>query len=100
MLRITVHEDSRVRTIQLDGRIAGPWVAELHRVWQSLAPAIRSRELCLDLRGVTFADADGRRLLRDIYQQTNASFLANSPLTQHFADEASGKAAKNEWQGA
>lgn len=100
MLRITVHDNSSVRTIQLDGRIAGPWVAELDRVWESLAPSMRSKKLCLDLRGVTFADADGRRLLRDIYQRANASFLANSPLTQHFADEACGRAAKNGWEGA
>jgi len=88
MLRITIHEGSKARTIQLEGKITGPWVEEFDRTWHSLASLLGSKKLRLDLRGVAFVDARGQQLLREIYQETNACFLANSPLTKYFAEEA------------
>lgn len=88
MLRITIHEGAKAQTIRLEGKILGPWVEEFNRTWHSLAPMLGSRELHLDLRGVGFVDARGRQLLREIYQKANACFLADSPLTQYFADDA------------
>jgi len=88
MLRITLQENEKVQTIKLEGKIAGPWVEEFNRSWQSLEPLPSSRELQLDLREVAFVDAKGRELLRKIYQQTNARFLTDSPLTRYFADDA------------
>ncbi|HMD08693.1 MAG TPA: hypothetical protein VKH63_14230, partial [Candidatus Acidoferrum sp.] len=84
MLRITVKESERIQAIKLEGKIVGPWVEELSRVWHSLGPLLDSKELQLDVRGVTFVDGKGRQLLREIYQQTNARFLTDSPLTQYF----------------
>jgi hypothetical protein len=88
MLRITIREGAKGPTIQLEGRIVGPWVEEFSRTWHLLAPSLGSKVLHLDLRDVAFVDAKGRQLLREIYQKTNASFLADSPLTRYFADEA------------
>lgn len=88
MLRITVLEDQMTQTIKLEGKIGGPWVEELERTWTSLAPSLGSKKLQLDLRGVAFADDEGRKLLREIYQKTHAGFLTDSPLTKYFADEA------------
>ena len=99
MLRITIHEGAKTQTIQLEGKIAGPWVEEFNRTWHSLAPSLGSKQLHLDLRGVASVDAKGRQLLRDIYQKTNASFLANSPLMQYFADDAMRQSPKNGEEG-
>jgi hypothetical protein len=99
MLRITIHETAKGQTIQLEGKIAGPWVEEFNRTWHSLAPSLGSRVLHLDLRGVAFVDANGRQLLREIYQKTNASFLADSPLTQYFADDARRRSPKDRKEG-
>jgi hypothetical protein len=88
MLRITLQENEKVHSMKLEGKIAGPWVEEFNRSWQSLEPLPSSRELQLDLREVAFVDAKGRELLRKIYQQTNACFLTDSPLTRYFADDA------------
>jgi hypothetical protein len=88
MLRITLQENEKVQTIKLEGKIAGPWVEEFNRSWQSLEALPSSRQLQLDLREVGFVDAKGRDLLRKIYQQTNALFLTDSPLTRYFADDA------------
>ena len=98
MLRITVHEDQTMRTIKLEGKIGGAWVEELERTWIALGPPLGSKKLQLDLRDVTFADGNGRKLLREIYQKTHAGFLTDSPLTKYFADEAM-QPRKHELQG-
>jgi anti-anti-sigma regulatory factor len=99
VLRITIHVSAKGRTIQLEGKIAGPWVQELHRTCHSLVPSHGSEQLELDLRGVAFVDARGRHLLREIYQQTNARFLTDSPLTQYFADDATRPSPKDGEEG-
>jgi ABC-type transporter Mla MlaB component len=88
MLRITVHEGDSEQTIKLEGKVVGPWVRELNRTWQALAPSVGFKKLQVDLSDVAFVDANGRKLLREIHQKTNAHFLANSPLTRYFADDA------------
>jgi hypothetical protein len=99
MLRITIHETAKGQTIQLEGKIAGPWVEVFNRTWHSLGPSLGSGELHLDLRGVAFVDTNGRKLLREIYQKTNACFLADSPLTQYFADDARRRSPKHGKEG-
>ena len=88
MLKITVQEDEGAQTIKLEGKIVGPWVEEVNRTWSSLVPSLSSKQLHLDLCGVAFVDAKGRELLREIYQKANVRFLADSPLTRYFADDA------------
>jgi len=53
-----------------------------------LAPSLGERKLLVDLRGLTHVDGAGRNLLADIHAETGADFLADTPLTKHFAEEA------------
>jgi anti-anti-sigma regulatory factor len=94
MLRITVEENSKAVVIKLEGRIAGPWVAELDRLWKETAPAVAQRNLCLDLRETTFADAGGIRVLRAIHSQTGAAILTGTPWTEYLAEEVTRKVSE------
>jgi anti-anti-sigma regulatory factor len=87
-VRISVQETQNVVTLKIEGRAAEPLVAELNRAWQDLAPFLGPRKLSVDLRGVTFMDATGRHLLAEIHDKTGAEFLANTPMTKYFAEEA------------
>ena len=71
----------------LEGRVAGPWAAELSRVWVDTAPRLGNKVLSIDLRNVTYADAPGKQVLRDIYAQTHARLVAGSPWAQYLAEE-------------
>lgn len=95
MLRITIHERAGGIRMELEGRIAGPWVDELDRAWRSLAAGGSSSDLVIDIRNVAFVDARGKEVLRRIHQQANASFLANTPLTEMYAAEAKRQSAEN-----
>jgi hypothetical protein len=86
-LRITVQENSVAISIKLEGRVVGPWAAELGAVWSGLAPSITDRNVSLDLSDVTFVDDQGMSVLRHIYEKTNADFETGSPLTEYFADK-------------
>jgi hypothetical protein len=87
MLRISTEQNVVSLAIALEGRIAGPWVAALSQTWQESAPSLGKRELLIDLRNTTDADAIGIRLLREIYSQTAARFLTGNPWTKYLAEE-------------
>lgn len=99
MLKITINDGEKMQTIKLEGKIIGPWVEEFDRAWHALK-ADGSKQLHLDLCGVDFVDDRGRLLLQDIYRKTHASFLANSPLTHYFADEARQQKSRDRTRGA
>jgi hypothetical protein len=90
MLRITIHETDDEMAIRLEGRVAGPWVAELGHAWAEAAPRLASRQVVLDLRDVTFADIEGKHVLSDIHSQTRARLVANTQWSQFLAGEISG----------
>ena len=71
----------------LEGRVAGPWVAELRQVWFETASLLGNKTLNINLQNVTYADAPGKQLLRDIYAQTHARLIASSPWAQYLAEE-------------
>jgi hypothetical protein len=100
MLRITVEENPGAVTIKLEGKVVGSWVGEFDRTWRSLEPSWGLKKFRLDLRGVSFVDAEGRQLMHEIYSRTGAAFLTNSPLTTYFAEEAMQVSPKNGHEGA
>jgi anti-anti-sigma regulatory factor len=86
-LRISIVESEEAMGIRLEGRVAGPWAAELSRAWVETASRLASRKIFLDLRDVTYADADGTQVLREIYSQTHAKLLAGTPWTESLAEQ-------------
>ena len=101
MLRITIDDEANPVRLKLEGRIVGPWVAELDRTWQSLGPSLGARKLCIDLCDVSYIDREGRQVLAEMYGQTQAQFETNTPLAEYFAEEAraSSKNGKSKLRG-
>jgi len=93
-LRITIEEQPERLVVKLEGRIVGPWAAELGRIWEQTLPTLDARKLSLDLRETTYADAVGIRALREIYSQTDAAILTSTPWTQYLAEEVTRKIEK------
>jgi anti-anti-sigma regulatory factor len=88
MLRITTHNDPDLLTIQLEGRLAGPWVRELADCWQRTLTGRPATDICLDLTAVTFVDAAGKELLTQLHAQ-GAKFLAAGCLMKAIVAEIS-----------
>ena len=89
-LRITIEQkdqSEQAAVITLEGRVAGPFAAELGRVWVERAPQLALQKLSLDLSDVTYADADGIQVLRGIYLQAQPDLVAPTPWTRHLAEQ-------------
>jgi anti-anti-sigma regulatory factor len=86
-LRISIQETEVATLLTLEGRVAGPWAAELSRVWVEKAPLLALANLSLDLTNVIYADDDGIRVLREIYTQAQPKVVATTPWTQYLAEK-------------
>ena len=65
VLKITrLSHKARALTIKLEGEILGPWLGDVRDACTKRGR--RSRRLLLDLAAVTYADAAGVQLLRDL----------------------------------
>jgi len=84
-LRITFQQTEEATLLMLEGRVAGPYAAELGRVWDEQAPQLAQQKLVLDLSNVIFADADGTTVLRQIHSQARPQVIANTPWTRYLA---------------
>ena len=86
MLKITTLIHAESTTFKLEGRLAGPWVQELERVWDSIVGTMTTHPLIVDLSAVTYVDSDGKNLLRKIHQQ-GARLVASGCLTSCLVNE-------------
>jgi ABC-type transporter Mla MlaB component len=68
MLRITVQDMPRAITFQLEGRLTGPWLAELEKCWQDSLSVEGRLTVRVDLTGVTYIDAEGKACLTAMYR--------------------------------
>ena len=69
------------------GRLAGPWVAELEHAWKDVASRLDEKKLSLDVRDLTYSDAGGKRVLRDMFVKNSAEFVTSNDWSNHFAEE-------------
>ena len=86
MLRITRHNTPEAHILQVEGRLAGAWVAILRDCWQQQLTQRDSHAIYVDLRGVTFVDAAGKALLSEMAGQ-HAQFYASDCEMKATLDE-------------
>ena len=68
MLKITeIARNDSGRTFKLEGKLLGPWVDELRNVCTQRLD--RSEQVGLDLAAVTFVNAAGAEMLRELFRK-------------------------------
>lgn len=90
MLRITLHEKDTELRFELEGRLAGPWVRETERCWESSSATARARPVIFDLTNVDYVDEAGERLLTALSQH-GAKLTACGPMMIHLISEITGE---------
>jgi anti-anti-sigma regulatory factor len=85
MLKVTTTNQNQTLTLKLEGKLAGPWVQEVSRVWVDTAMSPRN-DCVVDLRSVTFIDRLGEALLAKMSRQ-GARLIAADCLTRNIVDE-------------
>ena len=84
MLRITTHDNGKRTVLELDGKLVGPWVNELERVWYL---AKRAGSVHVVLKELGFIDDKGRNLLARIYR-SGAGLVAVGCLAEALLQDA------------
>ena len=72
--------------------MTGPWVDELERSWSQVSKRQPSRPV-VDLSDVTFVSAEGKRLLKSMFQQ-GADLQSHSLMTRFILTQV--KSGSNE----
>jgi anti-anti-sigma regulatory factor len=85
MLKVTTTDQNQTVTLKLEGKLVGPWVQEVTRVWDDTARTPRGGYV-IDLRSVTFIDSPGRALLATMSRH-GAQLIATDCLTRNIVDE-------------
>lgn len=86
MLRITTQKKRGKTVLSIEGRLAGPLIGTLEQCWRELRAASPDEKLHLDLCGVSFIDAAGRMLLKEIHRQ-GGELVAEGCLNQAIVEE-------------
>ena len=79
MLKITLHDSAQEFRLTLEGRLSGPWVAELEQCWHTASSTTAGRKTILDLGEVDFVCPEAEPLLFRMHQQ-GVEFLAVTPV--------------------
>jgi hypothetical protein len=69
MLKITAVDNSRYRTLVLEGKLVDPWIAELERVWHEVRHSETPRTLLVDLKDVTVISQHGENVLLEMMNE-------------------------------
>jgi len=86
MLRITTQKKRGKTVLDIEGRLTGPLVGTLEQCWRELRAASPDEKLHLNLCGVSFIDAAGRMLLKEIYRE-GGELVAEGCLNQAIVEE-------------
>ena|ERR1051326_3666216 len=91
VLRITEHGQKGEMSLELEGRLVGPWVEQLRETCRQSMET--SKTVSLDLRSVSFADEHGVALLQELVAKVQ---LLNCSL--FLAQQLQIETAEDSWQ--
>jgi outer membrane protein len=94
MLRITTEKKRTKTVLSVEGRLAEPLVSTLEQCWRELRAASPQEKFYVNLCGVSFIDAAGKMLLKEMHRQ-GGQLVAEGCLNQAIVKEITG-AAKTE----
>lgn len=92
MLRITVHRDEQTIRLQLEGRLAGPWLEELDETFQRALADKRQPKIEVDLTGLISIDRGGKTYLESMHQR-RVEFIVGDCETKSIVDEIANASA-------
>lgn len=94
MLRVTTQKKRSKVLLTVEGRLAGESVSTLGQCWRELRAASPTEKFNVDLCGVSFIDAAGKALLKEIHRQGGrlvAQGCLNQATVKEITSEAQGR---------
>src|SRR5713101_5156880 len=97
MLRVTTEKKRAKTVLSVEVRLAGPLVSTLEQCWRELKAAAPQEKFYVNLCGVSFIDAAGKVLLKEMHRQ-GGQLVAEGCLNQAIVKEIIGS-GKGEGRG-
>ena len=99
MLRITTEKKRGKLVFSVEGKLAGPHVATLEQCWRDLRNASPDEKFSVNLCGVSYIDASGQVLLKEMHRQ-GGQLIAEGCLNQAIVRDIVGDEDESKRQGA
>lgn len=97
MLKISIVEDDTERRLIVEGKLVGPWVAELRSACEKVNTDVFGRKVVIDMRHLTAISQEAENVLFELLQK-GVKFRCRGVFTKHVlkqvARRANGKAEK------
>jgi outer membrane protein len=90
MLRITTEKKRSKTVLSVEGRLAGALVSTLEQCWKELKAAAPQEKFYVNLCAVSFIDAAGKMLLKEMHRQ-GGQLVAEGCLNQAIVKEIIGR---------
>jgi hypothetical protein len=92
MLKISIIEGDTERRLIVEGKLVGPWVAELRSA--CVKPDLFGRKLVIDMRHVTAISQEGENVLFELIQK-GVKFRCRGVFTKHVLKQLARRANGN-----
>jgi hypothetical protein len=69
MLKISILDTPSQRQLVIEGKLIGPWAAELASVWPQATADLNGRALIIDVKGLTAITEDGENVLLELMKR-------------------------------
>lgn len=79
-LRYYIHDHSHAFRLQLVGSFGKGDIPELDGCWNTARRSVAERKVCIDLRGVSAIDADGREWLAKMSRAERVEFVVSQDV--------------------
>lgn len=93
MLRIDSLNENELTTINVEGKLVGPWVNELERCWQKIVAVHPPQLVRINLSAVGFIDSEGKQLLCRMRRE-GAVLVPTGCFMKSIVDEIEREASK------
>jgi hypothetical protein len=94
MLKISSIECHNELMLIVEGKLVGPWAAELRSTFESVNPGLFGRKLVIDMRHVTAISQEGENLLFELVQK-GVKFRCRGVFTKHILKQITRRANGN-----
>jgi hypothetical protein len=98
MLKISIVEGPTVRRLIVEGKLVGPWAAELRSACENVNTDLFGRKLVIDLRHVTAISQEGENVLFELIQK-RVKFRCHGVFTKHVLKQVVRRANGNFGKG-
>src|SRR5580700_220639 len=82
MLKISIIEGHTERRLIVEGKLVGPWVAELRSACENGSTELFGRKLVIDMKHVTAINQEGENVLFELIQK-GVKFRCRGVYTKH-----------------